>query len=213
MKPIRLLLVDEHDVLRLGIRKLLDRSKTIRLVGEADSGARAVKQAERLRPDVVLMDLRLPDESGLETCRQLRALCPHTRIIFLTSSQDRHTLLSATHAGASGLVLKQTSGRQLIRSIETVAAGKSVIDPAMTEEFVQLISERQNSHSREVVLPTQQKRVLELLADGKTNREIAAMLALSEKTVINYIRIIFQKLGFTRRVQAAAYFIRNYPQQ
>jgi DNA-binding NarL/FixJ family response regulator len=204
--------VGNDKALKRRICKLLQKSEAICVVGAADSGATAVKQAARLRPDVVLMDYQLPAGAGLETCRRIRAVCPHTRVLFITSTEDQNKVFSANQAGASGLVLKQIPSIELIRSIKAVAAGQSVIDTAMTDEFVKLISVKSDLLKREVVLPTQQSRVLALIAQGYTNREIAGVLALSEKTVSNYIRIIFQKLGFTRRVQAAAYYFQNHPQ-
>ncbi|HEX5645476.1 MAG TPA: response regulator transcription factor [Nitrospira sp.] len=211
MKPIRLLLVDDHEVVRLGLQSVFRQSKTICVVGEACDATDAIKQAACLKPDVVVMEYRLSDASGDEACRRILAACPGTRVLFLTSFQDKTLPLSVAHAGASGFLLKQISSKQLIRAVETVAAGESVVDPAMTDVFLQLIRRSPDSGTRQsvTVLPSQQQRVLALLADGKTNREIAAILTLSEKTVINYVRIIFQKLGLTHRGQAAAYFFRH----
>lgn len=211
MKRIRLLLVDDHEVLRLGIQTVFRQSKTICVVGEAGDATDAIKQVARLKPDVVVMEYRLSDASGDEACRRILAAYPATRVLFLTSFQDKTLPLSAAVAGASGFLLKQISSKQLIRAVETVAAGESVFDPAMTDVFLQLVPRSPDSGTKQpvTVLPSQQQRVLALLADGKTNREIAAILTLSEKTVINYVRIIFQKLGLTHRAQAAAYFFRH----
>jgi len=212
MTQIRLMLVDDHEVLRMGLCKLFERSKRIHVVGEAGTAGDAVKQADRLKPDVVLMDLRLPDQSGIEACRRIRGAHPHTRVLFFTSFQDHDALVLATSAGASGFLLKQIAGKQLIRAVETVAVGGSIIDPSVTDAIMQQMraSSAPGALGRSiVVLPPQQERVLALLAEGKTNREIAAALALSEKTVIGYVRIIFHKLRLTRRSQAAVYFVQH----
>lgn len=211
MKRIRLLLVDDHEVVRLGLQSVFHQSKTIYVVGEAGNANDAIKQAACLKPDVVVMEYCLSDASGDETCRRILAACPGTRVLFLTSFQDKSLPLSVAHAGSSGFLLKQVSSKQLIHAVETVAAGGSVVDPAMTDVLLQQIRISPDSGTKQpvTVLPAQQQRVLALLSDGKTNREIAAILTLSEKTVSNYVRIIFQKLGFTHRAQAAAYFFRH----
>ena len=214
MKPIRLVLVDGHDVFRLGLLSLFRKSKTIQVVGEAGDAAHAIRHATQLKPDVVVMDYQLPDASGVEACRKVLAACPDTRVLFLASFRDRASLLSATRAGASGFLCKQVSGEQLLQAVKTIAAGKAIVDPAMTDEFLQLIRSSSDSGpmQKTAALSSQQQRVLALLGDGKTNREIAEILTLSEKTVINYVRILFQKLGFTRRAQAAAYCFRHLAQ-
>jgi DNA-binding NarL/FixJ family response regulator len=211
MKPIRLLLVDDHEVLRIGLCKLFEGSRTVQVVGEAASAAEALRRADEFKPDVVLMDLRLPDMSGVEACRRIRSAHPKMRVLFLTSFQDRHALLSTTYAGASGYLLKQIAGKHILSAVETVAKGGSIIDPAMGDVIVQemRVPPVPGEIKRNITLPSQQQRVLALIAEGMTNREIASALALSEKTVINYVRIIFQKLSFNRRSQAAAYFLRN----
>ena len=211
MTQVRLLLVDDQEVLRVGLCKVFEGSKTIRVVGQAGSAADAVRQAERLKPDVVLMELRLPDASGIEACQRIRSAHPHTRVLFFTASQDQSALLASTYAGASGFVLKKIAGHHLIRAVETVARGGSFIDSAMADTIVQQIraSAASGEKRRRIVLPSQQRRVLALLAEGKTNRQIAATLSLSEKTVTNYVRIVFQKLHVHSRSQAAVYFVRD----
>lgn len=212
MKQIRLILVDDHEILRMGLCKLFEGSKTIRVVGQAGNAAEAVMQTDCLKPDVVLMDLRLPDASGVEACRRIRSAHPNTRVLLLTAFRDQSALMASTYAGASGFVLKQSAGKQLIRAVETVATGGSFIDPIMTDAIMQnmrtssvLLKRNQNI----VEFPPQQRRVLALLAEGRTNREIATILSLSEKTVIGYVRIIFRKLCLTRRSQAAVYFVED----
>ncbi|TKS61748.1 MAG: DNA-binding response regulator [Nitrospira sp.] len=211
MTQVRLMVVDDHEVLRMGLCKLFKGSRTIRVVGQAGNAVDAVMQADRLKPDVVLMDLRLPDASGVEACRRIRSAHPHTRVLFLTSFQDQSALMASTYAGASGFVLKQIAGQQLIRAIETVASGGSFIDSAMTDAIVQQLraSAASGETRRKIVLPSQQRRVLALLAGGQTNRQIAAALSLSEKTVTNYVRIIFQKLRVHSRSQAAVHFVKS----
>lgn len=212
MTKICLILVDDHEVLRMGLCKLFEGSRTIRVVGQAGNAADAVMQADRLKPDVVLMDLRLPDASGVEACRRIRSAHPNTRVLFLTSFQDQSALMASTYAGASGFVLKQIAGKQLIRAVETVAAGGSIVDPVITDAIMQEMRTSSVLATREqniVEFPPQQRRVLALLAEGKTNREIATILSLSEKTVIGYVRIIFRKLCLTRRSQAAVYFVKD----
>lgn len=208
-RRIRLLLVDDHEVLRMGLRSLFRNAKGIHIVGEAGSVADALKQVDHLDPDVVLMDLRLPDGSGIEACRRIRATHPRVRVLFLTSFQDEEALIASTKAGASGFVMKQIAGEELIRAVETIAAGGCVVDPTMTDIVVQQMRTPSTSGSLEhniVKFPPQQQRVLALLAEGKTNREIATALSLSERTVIGYVRIIFRKLRMTRRSQVAVYF-------
>jgi DNA-binding NarL/FixJ family response regulator len=211
MTQVRVMLVDDQEVLRMGLCKLFEESKTIRVVGQAAKAVDAVRQADRLKPDVVLMELCLPDTSGVEACRRIRSAHPHTRVLFFTTHQDQSSLLASTYAGASGFVLKQIAGHQLIRAVETVARGGSFIDSAVADLIVQQIraSAASGEKRRRIVLPSQQRRVLALLAEGKTNRQIATALSLSEKTVTNYIRIVFQKLHVHSRSQAAVYFVRE----
>lgn len=211
MTQVRLMLVDDHELLRMGLCSVFEGSRRICVVGQAGTAADAVRQADRLNPDVVLMDLRLPDASGVEACRRIRAAHPHIRVLVLTAFPDQSALLASTYAGASGFVLKQIAGQQLIRAIETVAKGGSFIDSAMADAIVQQIRTSASSGQarRTIVLPSQQRRVLALLAEGKTNRQIAAALSLSEKTVTNYIRIVFQKLHVHSRSQAAVYFVKD----
>ena len=209
MTRIRLLLVDDQEVFRMGLCKLFERSKTMRVVGEASSAADAVIQADRLKPDLVLMELRLPDGSGIEACRRIRSAHPHVRVLFLTSCQDQSALVESTYAGASGFLMKKIAGKELSRAVETAATGGYVVDPAITNVIMQEMRASSASAASDqeiVVFPPQQRRVLALLTEGKTNRQIASVLALSEKTVIGYIRIIYRKLRLTRRSQAAVYF-------
>ncbi|TAL08603.1 MAG: response regulator transcription factor [Nitrospirae bacterium] len=207
--PTRLLLVDDHEMVRIGLRTLLGKTKTFQVVGEAGTAAAAVTEAVRLKPDVVLMDLRLPDGSGVDACREIRAACAATKVLFLTSYSEDDAVLSSVVAGASGYLLKEIGGGALVRAIESVAAGQSILDAAVTNRV--LARMRDISHEDESdkgkFLSPQEKKVLSLVAEGKTNKEIAAALDLSDKTVKNYLSNIFQKLQVSRRTQAAAIFI------
>lgn len=210
-QAIRLLLVDDHEVVRVGLRTLLARAKHIEVVGEAESVARAVQEAIRLTPKVVLMDVRLPDGNGVDACREIRTVCPDTRVLFLTSFADENAALSAVLGGASGYLLKEIGGEPLIQAIEAVAAGQSILDPAITQP---ILARMRSLHTATAqiegdILSPQEQKVLALVADGKTNKEIAASLHLSDKTVKNYLSHIFQKLQISRRSQAATYFIKH----
>lgn len=211
-RPIRLFMVDDHEVLRIGLRTLFQEADGFQVVGEAGTMAQAVIDAARLKPDVVLMDVRLPDGSGVEACRTIRADRPEARILFLTSYADDDAVLATILAGAHGFLLKEVSSDELLRAVRTVASGQSILDPAVTHRVlarVQSLSVPSPEPKGEALSP-QEQRVLALVAEGKTNKEIAAMLNLSDKTVGNYLSNVFQKLQVTRRAQAAAYFTRRF---
>ncbi|HXF93795.1 MAG TPA: response regulator transcription factor [Nitrospiraceae bacterium] len=212
-KPIRLLLVDDHQVLRLGLRTLFAEVGGFQVVGEAGTKAAAVTEAARLKPDVVLMDVRLPDGSGIEACREIRAARPEIRVLFLTSYADDDAVLATILAGADGFLLKEIGGEELLRAARTVAGGQSILDPAVTERVLaRLKSMPAPSHGeKRDALSPQEERVLALVAEGRTNKEIAVALNLSEKTVGNYLGNIFQKLHVTRRAQAAVYYTQHRP--
>ena len=210
-KPIRLLLVDDHEVVRVGLRTVLHNHHSITVVGEAGTKAAAVRAVKRLRPDIVLMDVRLPDGSGVEACRDILASHPTTRIIFLTSYADDESVLAAVLAGAQGYVLKNIDSIRLIRSIRTVSNGQSILNPALTQRALNWIKAwpEQNGPVRGQSLSPQEERVLALVADGLTNKEIAATMQLSDKTVKNYLANMFQKLHISRRAQAASFFVKR----
>ena len=207
-KPIRLLLVDDHEVVRVGLRTVLHNRQGITVVGEAGSKAAAVQAVKRLKPDIVLMDVRLPDGSGVEASRDIFAGHPATRIIFLTSYMNGDSARAAMLAGAQGYVVKNIDSDQLIRSILGVSNGQSMFDPVLTQ---QALNRKVGSVEArlEPSLAPQEERVLALLAEGLTNKEIAVSLQLSEKTVKNYVANMFQKLQISRRAQAAAYFVKR----
>jgi two-component system response regulator DevR len=211
MKPVRVLIVDDHEVVRVGLRTVLSRQDSISAVGEAGNVTDAVAECCRLQPDVVLMDVRLSGGSGVDACRAIRDSCPATRVLFLSSYQDDEAVLAAVFGGASGYLLKQVNAEGLLRAIHTVAQGQSILDPAITQPLLtrMRLQKEGASEPQRTTLSTQQQRVLALVAEGKTNKEIGISLELSDKTVKNYIRFIFQKLKVTRRAQAAAFFIRD----
>ena len=213
VKPIRLLLVDDHEVVRMGLETLFRRAGTVQVVGEANSVASAVTEAIRLRPDIVLLDLRLPDGSGIEACREILGTCPGTHVVFLTSFADEHAVLSTTFAGAKGYLLKTIGGTALVQAIHAIAGGQSILDPAVTESvLVRMRSlSTMDANGQNVMLSPQERRILPLVADGKTNKEIAVALGLSDKTIKSYLSNIFDKLQVTSRTQAAAMFIKQHP--
>jgi two-component system, NarL family, response regulator DevR len=213
--PIRLLLVDDHEVLRLGLRTLFTESDGFEVVGEAGTMVDAIASAAKLKPDVVLMDVRLPDGSGVQACREIRAARPETRVLFLTSYADEDSVLATILAGAYGFLLKEVSSEELIRAMRTVAGGRSILDPAVTQRVldrVKGLSGAAASDKRDE-LSAQEERVLALVAEGKTNKEIATILHLSDKTVGHYLESIYQKLQVTRRSQAAVYYTKRRSNQ
>ena len=210
-RPLRLLVVDDHEVVREGLVALLDRRAGFQVVAQAGSVQEAIAQARLQRPDIVVMDVRLPDGSGVEACREIRAELPETRVIMLTSFPDDEAVLSAIVAGASGYLLKQIRARDLVAALEAVGRGESLLDPAVTErvlERVRRIAKGQSNDELSVLTPQEQK-ILMLVAEGKTNKEIATDVFLSDKTVKNYVSSILSKLNLERRAQAAAFVAKH----
>lgn len=212
-KPIRLLLVDDHQVVLVGLRTVLHDRQGITVVGEAGSSADAVRAAKRLKPDIILMDVRLPDGSGIEACRDILARQPTTRVIFLTSFADDEFALAAVLAGAQGYVLKNIDADLLVQSIHAVFNGQSLLTPVLTRraQIRAKAGRAQAGLARKQSLAPQEERVLALVAEGLTNKEIGAALQLSDKTVKNYLSNMFQKLHITRRAQAATFFVKRQP--
>jgi DNA-binding NarL/FixJ family response regulator len=210
-KPVRLLIVDDHKVVRLGLHTLLSRHNGIEVVGEAGTASAAVEETARLSPDVVLMDVRLPDNSGFEACRQIRKSRPETRVLFLTSFADEEIVLESIDAGGDGYLLKEIDEENLVRAIINVAAGQSILDPAVTRRVLERVKnpEALAGKDKYEMLSPQERRVLALVAEGKTNKEIGVALGLSDKTVKNYLSNILDKLQLTRRSQAAAFFVQH----
>jgi two-component system, NarL family, response regulator DevR len=209
--PIRLLLVDDHEVLRIGLRTLFNEAGGFQVVGEAGALSSAVTEASRLKPDVVLMDVRLPDGSGVDACRAIRTARQETRVLFLTSFADEDVVLATILAGADGFLLKEVSRDQLIGAVKTVAGGQSILDPAVTQRVMARMKTltAQTAENKSDPLSQQEQKVLALVAEGLTNKEIAVSLSLSEKTVGHYLENIFQKLQVTRRSQAAVLYTRR----
>jgi two-component system, NarL family, response regulator DevR len=208
---IRVLLVDDHEVIRVGLRTVLGQAQGIAVVGEAGTMAEAAQQAQRLKPDVILMDVRLPDGSGIDACREILGTLPETRVIFLTSYADDDSVLAAVLAGAHGYVLKEIDSPALLEAIRSVAKGQSILDSHVTERALRWLRGLHDlpATSGTDQLSSQEERVVALVAEGKTNKEIAAALGLSDKTVKNYLANVFQKLRITRRAQAAAFFVKR----
>ena len=208
---LRILLVDDHEVVRVGLRGLIERQPEMEVVGEAGSVREAIVQANQLAPDVVVLDIRLPGGDGLEACRQIKAQRPETRIIVLTSYPDDEMLFDAIACGAEGYVLKQIGSDDLIRALEQVGRGGSLLDPSLTNRvFAKMREMRHQERALAFAeLTAQEMQILARLAEGKTNREIGADLQLSEKTVRNYVSLILSKMGFASRAEAAAYAARH----
>jgi two-component system, NarL family, response regulator DevR len=209
--PLRVLLVDDHEVVRDGVRALLQETDDIIVTAEAGTVREAVDEADRARPDVVVMDVRLADGSGIEATREIRAKHPNTRVVMLTSFADDEALFASIMAGASGYVLKQVKGGELVRAIRTVGKGESLLDPAVTSAVLDRLRKGKRLLEDEKLarLSPQEERILGLVADGKTNREIGDELDLAEKTVKNYVSSILSKLEVARRAEAAAYLARH----
>ncbi|HEX7590345.1 MAG TPA: response regulator transcription factor [Candidatus Limnocylindrales bacterium] len=210
-RPLRLLVVDDHEVVRQGLVSLLERREHFQVVAEAGTAAEAVEMARKFEPDLVVMDVRLPDGSGIEACREIRAEFPATRVVILTSYPDEEAVLSAIIAGASGYLLKQIRGRDLVSALESVGRGESLLDPAVTEKVLDRVRRiATGTYTDEMAQLTQQEqKILLLVAEGKTNKEIAAEVFLSDKTVKNYVSSILSKLNLERRAQAAAFVARH----
>lgn len=207
----RIVLVDDHEVVRLGLKSLLEHRENFEVVGEAASAREAVEQVARHRPDIVLMDIRLPGASGIEACEEITAQYPNTRVIMLTSYAEDEMLFSAIRAGASGYVLKQIAGEDLIKAIEAVGKGEALLDPAVTQRVFQEVRRavKEEEASAFANLSQQERHVLMLVSEGKTNREIAKALFLGEGTVRNYVSSILSKLGVSNRAEAAAYAVEH----
>lgn len=211
-RPIRVVIVDDHEVLRLGLRTTLARSTSVRVTGEAASVAEALEVIQRDPPDVVLMDVRLPDGSGVAACRDIRSRFPGTRVLFLSSYTDEEAVVGAVFGGAAGYLLKDVSRDALVEAIQKVAAGHSVLDSSVTQDVLEHMRELARCPSPPEpgiqALSVQEHRVLELLAEGLSNKEIATALRLTEKTVRNYLYRLYKKIRVKRRSQATRLFLK-----
>jgi two-component system response regulator DevR len=206
-KPrITLVLVDDSEVVRAGLRSLLGMEAELQIVGEAATVAGAIEVTQRLRPNVVLLDIRLPDGTGFEACRQILQRSPETRVLVLTSIGDDSMVDEAIRAGAHGYLLKEIDGRALMNAIRDVFIGKSILDPAITARVMQMVKSGGPGREALASLSPQEKRVLALIAEGCTNKEVGVKLSLSEKTVKNYLSTVFEKLHVSRRAEAAVIY-------
>ncbi len=208
---LRILLVDDHEVVRLGLKSLLSRHPQFQIVDEASNATEAVEKALAVRPDIVVMDIRLPGKSGIEACREITSRQPQTKVIMLTSYAEDELLFDAIAAGASGYVLKQIGSGELVRALETVGRGESLLDPALTQKVFARVREAARRAEGDVFrdLNDQELKILAQVAQGKTNREIASLVFLSEKTVRNYVSSILSKLHLSTRAQAAAFAVQH----
>jgi DNA-binding NarL/FixJ family response regulator len=201
--PIRVFLLDDHELVRRGVQDLLEIDGDVEIVGEAASAAEALARIPAVRPDVAVLDVRLPDGDGVEVCREVRSRLPRTVCLMLTSFPDEDALLDAVLAGAAGYVLKQIRGTDLLAAVRAVAAGACLLDPDKVARAMDRARERAEAHDPLQALSAQERRVLDLIGEGLTNRQIATRLSLAEKTVKNYVSTLLGKLGLQRRTRAA----------
>lgn len=210
-KPIRVLLIDDSPIIRLGLRSALEDYADIAIVGEAGTATDGVAAVALHKPDVVLLDLHLPDKSGFHACRELLKVRPQTRVLILTSNSNERNVQEAMNAGAKGYLLKDNDGASLAAGLRSVAAGDAVLDPALAGQVLNLVKRRSGLSAAEKLnqLSFQERRVVALLAQGMTNKQIGEQLGLTEKTVKNYLATVFTKLNIERRSQAAALFVES----
>lgn len=212
-KPLRLLLVDDSEVVRMGLKALLGSETDISVVGEASTVDSAIQSSIKLQPDVVLLDIRLPDGTGFEACRKILQHLPETRILILTSVEEPKLVDEAIRSGAHGYLLKDINAQGLIRALHDIAAGKSILDPTVTARVLHVVRSTTTSNENAFsILSLQERRVLALIAEGRTNKEVAMEMGLAEKTVKNYLSTVFEKLHVNRRSQAAAVYAQRMQQ-
>ncbi len=212
MKQLRILLVDDHHVVRLGLRSLLNGEPDLEVIAEAGSANRAIQLARQLQPDVVLMDIRLPDKSGIEACREINRTHPHIHILMLTSYADDNMVTEAISAGATGYVLKQLSTDDLLQAVRTVGQGEAALDSKVAKQILNYVKRTQRESSTAAFrdLSPREIQVLRLVTEGKSNADIAEALTLSVTTVRNHVSAILNKLGLSNRIEAATYAVRNH---
>jgi DNA-binding NarL/FixJ family response regulator len=208
-RPIGVFLLDDHEIVRMGVRDLLEAEPDIQVVGEAGTAAAALARIPALRPDVAILDMRLPDGDGVEVCREVRSAMPEVACLILTSFGDDEALFKAVMAGAAGYVLKQIRGTDLVNAVRTVAAGQSMLDPQAAGKLMARLRDQPKKSDPLASLSPQERRILELIGEGLTNRQIGQRMYLAEKTVKNYVSGVFAKLGMERRTQAAAFAVRT----
>ena len=204
-RKITVYLLDDHEIVRLGLKDLLESDGDIEVIGESGSVAHAMAQIPALRPQVAVLDGRLPDGSGIDVCREVRSRDPNIRALILTSFDDDEALFAAIMAGAAGYVLKQIRGSDLVDSVRRVAAGQSLLDPAVTARVLERVRKGPELDPALAPLTEQERRVLALIGEGMTNRQIAETMFLAEKTIKNYVSSLLAKLGLQRRTQAALF--------
>jgi len=209
-KQIKVFLLDDHEIVRLGVRDLLEAESDITVVGEAGTAASALARIPALRPDVAVLDVRLPDGDGVSVCRDIRSRMPEVACLMLTSFGDDEALFEAIMAGAAGYVLKQIRGTDLVGAVRTVASGRSLLDPEAASRVMARMRDQSLKSDPLAGLTGQERKILELIGEGLTNRQIGERLFLAEKTVKNYVSALFAKLGMERRTQAAAYAARIF---
>jgi DNA-binding NarL/FixJ family response regulator len=202
---IRVFVLDDHELVRTGLRTLLEAEDDLEVVGEAGTAVEGLRLIRQVQPDVAVLDVRLPDGSGIEVCREIQSELPTVHCLMLTSYSDDDALFSSIMAGASGYVLKEIGGGDLLGDIRRVSRGLSLLDPVLTQELWDRLRKDQEAESRLTVLTPQERRVLELIAQGQSNRQIAEHLFLAEATVKNYVSSLLSKLGMRRRTEAAVY--------
>ena len=210
---IRVFLLDDHEIVRRGVRDLLDTEPGISVIGEAGTAAGALARVPALKPDVAVLDIRLPDGDGVTVCRDLRSKMPQLACLMLTSYSDDEALVDAIMAGAAGYVLKQIRGTDLVGAVRTVASGQSMLDPGAASQLMARLRNQSAKRDPLAGLSGQERRILELIGEGLTNRQIGERMFLAEKTVKNYVSALFAKLGMERRTQAAAYAVRVFDDQ
>jgi DNA-binding NarL/FixJ family response regulator len=208
--PITVFLLDDHEIVRRGVKDMLEAEGDIRVIGEAGTASSALARIPALRPEVAVLDVRLPDGDGVTVCREIRSRMPEVACLMLTSFGDEDALLDAVMAGAAGYVLKQIRGSDLVGAVRTVASGQSMLDPRSASKLMARLRGQANHHDPLAALTPQERRILELIGEGLTNRQIGERMFLAEKTVKNYISGLFAKLGMERRTQAAAMAVRVF---
>jgi DNA-binding NarL/FixJ family response regulator len=206
---IRVFLLDDHEVVRSGVRNILSAEADIEVIGEAGTMASALAQVPELRPNVAVLDVRLPDGDGVSVCREIRSTLPGTACLMLTSYGDDQALLGAIMAGAAGYVLKQTCGSDLVSAVRTVAAGRSTLDPAAAQLVMERLLERMDGVDPQTALSDEEGRVLGMVAEGLTNRQIAGRMSVPEETAKDYVSSVLTKLGMQQQAQATAYGARR----
>ncbi|SDC11423.1 MULTISPECIES: response regulator [unclassified Candidatus Frackibacter] len=213
MSKVKIMLVDDHEVVRVGLAALLERKAEFEIVAQASSGQEAVKKAAQHEPDVILLDIRMPSGSGIDACREICDKHPDTKVVMLSSYTDDEVIVKSIMAGACGYILKEINSQELIKAVEAVNRGESLLDPKITQKVLEHMRKSNNEDEKEDKLTEREEAILEFLAEGLTNREIAKKVHLAEKTVRNYVSKILKKLDLNNRVEAATYITKKKMRQ